>query len=147
VLPDDGMFSNQKFPIGVNFVGSCNGKRCFVILYDHVVHFTAVCYILWPFGILWLFGVFSRLGRYVVPRKIWKLWSSPPPPKSGNDCKHLSPLVEFYSYNSTCIILQALLTQPQNKCLQLFDYIIKFIHNGHCYVSYMKHVLLTILYV
>jgi hypothetical protein len=26
----------------------------------------------WPILYLWLFGIFSRLGTYVVPRKIWQ---------------------------------------------------------------------------
>jgi hypothetical protein len=28
------------------------------IFYGHLVHFTAIWYILWTFGILWSFGIF-----------------------------------------------------------------------------------------
>jgi hypothetical protein len=34
-----------------NFLGSCN-RKCRYTIYDHLVYFTAVRYILWPFGIL-----------------------------------------------------------------------------------------------
>jgi hypothetical protein len=46
-LPD-GMFSNRKMQIWVNFGGPCNG---FVgIFYGHLVFFTTILYILWTFG-------------------------------------------------------------------------------------------------
>jgi hypothetical protein len=50
------------------------------IFYGHLVHFTAIWYILWPFAnykicILWSFGIGIFLSFwYVVPRKIWQPW-------------------------------------------------------------------------
>jgi hypothetical protein len=42
------------------------------VIYGHLVYFTAICYTLWPFGIiLWFFGIFFQFW-YVVPRKIWQ---------------------------------------------------------------------------
>jgi hypothetical protein len=43
-LPD-GIFSNQKFPIWINFGVSCNKRGCEI--YGHLVYFTAILYILW----------------------------------------------------------------------------------------------------
>jgi hypothetical protein len=52
------IFSIQKLPIWVNFedVGT---------LYGHLVYFTAIWYIIWPFGIFFMCW-------YFVPRKIWQ---------------------------------------------------------------------------
>jgi hypothetical protein len=52
-LPD-GIFS--KIPLWVNFGESCDGKR----FYGHLVHFTTIWYILWPFGLFYnyIFGKF-----------------------------------------------------------------------------------------
>jgi hypothetical protein len=38
-----------KIPILVNFGGPWNGKFC--LFYDHLEHFTAIWYNLWPFGL------------------------------------------------------------------------------------------------
>jgi hypothetical protein len=45
------------------------------IVYGHLVCFTVIWYILWPFGVFytWLLGIFS-LVWYLVPRKIWQPW-------------------------------------------------------------------------
>jgi hypothetical protein len=44
-------------------------------LYDHFVHFTAIWYISWLFGIICShFGIFFPFW-YVEPRKIWQPWS------------------------------------------------------------------------
>jgi hypothetical protein len=44
-----------------------------LVFYPHLVNFTAVWPILWPFGILYGYLVyFSR----VVPRKIWQPWTN-----------------------------------------------------------------------
>jgi hypothetical protein len=51
-----GANSNQKSQFWVNFGGSCNG-RCWYID-DHFVHFTVIWYILWPFGIFYVFLVY-----------------------------------------------------------------------------------------
>jgi hypothetical protein len=67
-LPD-GMFSNQKIPIWVNFGGNCNVDvgifhgflayftgiwlilRTFGIFHGHLVYFMDIWYISWTFGI------------------------------------------------------------------------------------------------
>jgi hypothetical protein len=68
-LPD-GLFSNQKIPIWVNFGGSFNGKCWY--FYDHLEYFTAIWYILWQFVIVCGNLVyFSRFGMF-GPRKIWQ---------------------------------------------------------------------------
>jgi hypothetical protein len=59
-LPDGTRNLKPKFPVWINFGGSCNG-----IFYGHLVHFTAIWYILWSFSIFSTFW-------YVVPRKIWQ---------------------------------------------------------------------------
>jgi hypothetical protein len=48
-LPDD-IFSDKKFQTWVNLGGSCN-RRC--IFYDYLIYFTAIWYIVWPFGIFY----------------------------------------------------------------------------------------------
>jgi hypothetical protein len=62
-LPD-GLFSNQKSQIGVNFGGPLNGK-CW--------------YILWPFGIF-----YGRLVQYVVISYIFPNLVCLDQEKSGN---------------------------------------------------------------
>jgi hypothetical protein len=59
-LPD-GLFSNQKLQIWVNFGGCCNG-RCWYILWS-LGPFYGLCYILWTFGIVRGNSyIFSRFG-------------------------------------------------------------------------------------
>jgi hypothetical protein len=63
-LPD-GLFSNQKSQIWVNFGGPFNGKSWyvlwpFVIFYGHCVYFTAFWSSLWSFGIFF---------------PIWNVWT------------------------------------------------------------------------
>jgi hypothetical protein len=73
-LPD-GFFSNQKYQfwyilegLGMDIVG---------IFYGHLEYFTAIGYILWPFGIFsGIWGTFLPFW-YVVLRKIWQPWSPP----------------------------------------------------------------------
>jgi hypothetical protein len=44
----------------------------FVIFYDHLEYFTAIAYILQPFGLVCgPFGIFSQFGMF-GPRKIWQ---------------------------------------------------------------------------
>jgi hypothetical protein len=47
----------------------------FGIFYDHLEYFMAICYNLWPFGIvcghLLYFSQFGMFG----PRKIWQPWA------------------------------------------------------------------------
>jgi hypothetical protein len=66
-LPD-GIFSNQKSNFGYIFVGL--GMEKVGIFYDHFEYFTAIWYILWPFGIrsLWSFGKFFPFW-YVETKK------------------------------------------------------------------------------
>jgi hypothetical protein len=54
-LPD-GLFSNQKIPVWVNFGVSSNGISWYILLpfglfYGHWKYFMAIWYILWLFGI------------------------------------------------------------------------------------------------
>jgi hypothetical protein len=44
------------------------------IFYDHLVYFTAIGNILWPFGIFCGHLVFFSPFWYIVPRKIWQPW-------------------------------------------------------------------------
>jgi hypothetical protein len=49
-LPD-GIFSNKKIHVWVNFGGSCNGRCWYIgLLYIHLVYFVAIWYIFWFFG-------------------------------------------------------------------------------------------------
>jgi hypothetical protein len=55
-LPD-GLFSNQKSQILVNFGGPLNGKLWYIfwpfgIFYGHLEYFMGIWYNLWPFGIV-----------------------------------------------------------------------------------------------
>jgi hypothetical protein len=65
-LPD-GIFLNQKIKFGENFEGLA--MEAVGIFYAHLVHFTAICHILWPFGIFsgYFFPVWC-----VAARKIWQ---------------------------------------------------------------------------
>jgi hypothetical protein len=68
-LPD-GLFSNQKSEFGYILVGL--GMEKVGIFYDYLEYFTAIWYILWPFGIVCGHLVyFSRFGT-LRPRKIWQ---------------------------------------------------------------------------
>jgi hypothetical protein len=59
-LPD-GLFSNQKNQFGKILEGLA--MENVGIFYVHLVHFTAIWYILWPFGIFKVILVyFSRFG-------------------------------------------------------------------------------------
>jgi hypothetical protein len=44
------------------------------IFYDHLVYFTAIGNILWPFGIFWGDLVYFPPFWYFGPRKIWQPW-------------------------------------------------------------------------
>jgi hypothetical protein len=44
------------------------------IFYVHLVYFTAIGNILWPFGMFCDHLVYFPLFWYVVPRKIWQPW-------------------------------------------------------------------------
>jgi hypothetical protein len=65
VLPD-GLFLNQKSQFGKILEGLV--LEDVGIFRGHFVYFTAKWYILWSFGIYFLFW-------YDVPRKIWQPWS------------------------------------------------------------------------
>jgi hypothetical protein len=59
-LPD-GLSSNQKSQIWVNFGGLA--KENLDIFYDHLVYFTAIGNILWPFGhLMVIWYISSRFG-------------------------------------------------------------------------------------
>jgi hypothetical protein len=45
------------------------------IFYDHLVYFTAIGNILWPFGIFCGRLVYFSPFWYLVPRKIWQPWN------------------------------------------------------------------------
>jgi hypothetical protein len=45
------------------------------ILYDHLVYFTAIGNILWPFGIFCGNLVYFSPFWYFGPREIWQPWS------------------------------------------------------------------------
>jgi hypothetical protein len=69
-LPD-GLFSNQKS----QFWSSLEGLTMenIGIFNDHLVYFTAIGNILWPFDIFCAHLVyFPGFGTYFVPRKIWQ---------------------------------------------------------------------------
>jgi hypothetical protein len=44
------------------------------IYYDHLVYFTAIGNILWPFGVFFGHLVYFPRFWYFVPRKIWQRW-------------------------------------------------------------------------
>jgi hypothetical protein len=45
-----------------------------VIFYGHLEYFTAIWYILWPFGnVVVIWYIFPRFGIY-LSRKIWQPW-------------------------------------------------------------------------
>jgi hypothetical protein len=46
---------------------ACNGRCCYI--YGHLVYFTAICYILWPFGIFGGNLVYFSPFWYIVPKK------------------------------------------------------------------------------
>jgi hypothetical protein len=98
-LPD-GLFSNQKSQIWVNFGGSLNGK-CWYI-FDHLEYFLTIWYNLWPFGIvcghLLYFSQFGMFG----PRKIWQPWDGPSLP-TGSPRK--PQLLQFHSSSKSRLAL------------------------------------------
>jgi hypothetical protein len=48
------------------------------ICYGYLEYFTAIWYILWPFGnVVLIWYVFLRFGTYIVSRKIWQPWLDP----------------------------------------------------------------------
>jgi hypothetical protein len=63
-LPDD-IFSNKKIPNCVNFGESFNGSWWYIL--SHLVYFTFIRYILWPFGAFYVSLLFTIWC--VVPRK------------------------------------------------------------------------------
>jgi hypothetical protein len=70
-LPD-GIFSNQKSQFG--FISECLVEKDFAKIYCHLVYYSAILNILWPFGIIYgYFGIFFPFW-YVAPRKIWQPW-------------------------------------------------------------------------
>jgi hypothetical protein len=72
-LPD-GLFSNQKPKFGKILEGLA--MEDFGKCYSHLVYFTAISYILWPFGIFCgHFCIFFSFW-YFVPRQIWQLCSA-----------------------------------------------------------------------
>jgi hypothetical protein len=46
------------------------------IFYDHLVYFTAIENMLWPFGIICDHLAYISPFWYFVPRKIWQPWSA-----------------------------------------------------------------------
>jgi hypothetical protein len=78
-LPN-GLFSYQKYQFGEILFGF--GMENVGIFYAHLVNFTAIWYILWPFSkfviiwyILWPFGNFVVIWNifwYIVTLKIWQ---------------------------------------------------------------------------
>jgi hypothetical protein len=72
-LPD-GLFSNSKIPIWVNFGGPLNGKGWYVlrsvgIFYNRLVYVMAIWYIFWQFGKLGILGilVYFLVFWYISP--------------------------------------------------------------------------------
>jgi hypothetical protein len=59
-----------KIPIWLNFGGSCYGNLG--IFYDHLVYFTAIVNVLWPFGIFCGHLAYFSQFWYLIPRKIWQ---------------------------------------------------------------------------
>jgi hypothetical protein len=44
------------------------------IFYGHLEYFTAICYVLWPFGnVVVIWHIFPPFW-YIVSRKIWQPW-------------------------------------------------------------------------
>jgi hypothetical protein len=76
-LPD-GVFSNKKSRFGYIFGGLA--KKNLGIFYDHLVHFTAIENILWPFGIFCGHSVYFSPFWYFVPRIIWQPRLAPSDP-------------------------------------------------------------------
>jgi hypothetical protein len=68
-LPD-GLFSNQKYQFGYILGGLA--MENLGVFYDHLVYFTAIGNILWPFGIFCGHLVYFSPFWYFVPRKIWQ---------------------------------------------------------------------------
>jgi hypothetical protein len=68
-LPD-GLFSTQKYQFG-QILGDL-AMETLGIFYDHLVYFTAIGNILWPFGIFCGHLVYFSPFWYFVPRKIWQ---------------------------------------------------------------------------
>jgi hypothetical protein len=63
-LPD-GIFSNQKSQIWL--ILECLATKDVGKFYGHLVYFTAVPYILWPFDIFWV--ILVRLSRFGILRR------------------------------------------------------------------------------
>jgi hypothetical protein len=61
-------FQNKNPDLGKSW-RALQGKM-FGILFVCLVYFTAIWYILWPFGIF--DGFWYIFSRYAVPRKIWQ---------------------------------------------------------------------------
>jgi hypothetical protein len=68
-LPE-GLFSNQKIPIWVNFGGPYIGK-CLYILWPLGISYGDLGYFMIIWYILYSFGTFFRFWCH-VPRKIWQ---------------------------------------------------------------------------
>jgi hypothetical protein len=81
-LPDGTCISKQKIPIWVYY--RVLGMEYIGVSCSHLIHFTVIWYILWPFDIhiLWSFGVFCGNKLYIssfwyIDRiKIWQPCSS-----------------------------------------------------------------------
>jgi hypothetical protein len=69
-LPD-ALFTNPKSRFGQILEGlAMEGAG---MVHVTLVCFMAIWYILWPFGVFYVFILsFPRFGRYVVQRKIWQ---------------------------------------------------------------------------
>jgi hypothetical protein len=67
------LFSNQKSQFGKVLEGLA--MENLGIFFDHLVYFTAIGNILWPFGIFCGNLVYFSPFWYFGPRKIWHTWS------------------------------------------------------------------------
>jgi hypothetical protein len=66
-----------KIPIWVNFGVYCNGKYWYI---DHLVYFTAIGNMLWPFGIFfWSIGIFSPVLVFCTKKNLATLFTTTTP--------------------------------------------------------------------
>jgi hypothetical protein len=69
------MVSNQNFNLGIQILDL--GMDNVDMFYDPLEHFTAIGYILYPFGIYCCHLVYFLPFWYIVPRKVWQPWHTP----------------------------------------------------------------------